>query len=99
DLFILTVKNGIQVQGQADFRPLQLRQHIRHATQIEPTASAPCQTTKSATGLASNCGSTATKAACPLERLRTGDEKMNAVLEKVKKVIGRDIPILTLGET
>jgi sigma-54 dependent transcriptional regulator, acetoin dehydrogenase operon transcriptional activator AcoR len=99
DPIILTLNNGIRVQGQADFRPLHLRQHFRHVTQSEPAAPAPCQTTKPATGLASYCGSTAAKAPCPLERLRTGDPKMNTVVEKVKKVIGRDIPILILGET
>jgi transcriptional regulator with PAS, ATPase and Fis domain len=49
--------------------------------------------------LASNCGPIAAKALSPLERLQTGDPKMNTVVEKVKKVLGHDIPILILGET
>ena len=34
-----------------------------------------------------------------MERLRTGDPKIDAVLGKIKKVLGRDIPILIQGET
>lgn len=34
-----------------------------------------------------------------LERLSTGDAQMNAVVEKVKRVLGRDIPVLIQGET
>lgn len=62
-------------------------------------APAPRQSTYTATDLASRFGSIAFKALSPLERLQTGDPKMNTVVEKVKKVIGRDIPILVLGET
>ncbi|MFH1815109.1 MAG: sigma-54-dependent Fis family transcriptional regulator [Pseudomonadota bacterium] len=36
---------------------------------------------------------------CGLERLSTGDAQMNAVVEKVKRVLGRDIPVLIQGET
>ncbi|AOF81001.1 bacterial regulatory, Fis family protein [Methyloversatilis sp. RAC08] len=34
-----------------------------------------------------------------LERLSTGDAQMNAVVDKVKRVLGRDIPVLIQGET
>jgi len=97
DPIALTLNNGIRVQGQADYRPLRSRQHFRPATQSESPAQR--QSTVAVTDSAGNCGSTATKASCPLERLQTGDETMHAVVEKVKKVVGRDIPILILGET
>jgi transcriptional regulator of acetoin/glycerol metabolism len=50
-------------------------------------------------------GSTATSLRPPadtdrgLERLSTGDAQMNAVVDKVKRVLGRDIPVLIQGET
>jgi transcriptional regulator with PAS, ATPase and Fis domain len=99
DPIVLILSNGIRVQGQADFRPVHLRQHIRQATRSESAAPATRQYTNAATGLARHGGSTVAIAPCPLERLRTGDPQMNTVVEKVKKVIGRDIPILILGET
>ncbi|MBL8469280.1 sigma-54-dependent Fis family transcriptional regulator [Methyloversatilis discipulorum] len=34
-----------------------------------------------------------------LERLSTGDAQMDAVVEKVRRVLGRDIPVLIQGET
>jgi sigma-54 dependent transcriptional regulator, acetoin dehydrogenase operon transcriptional activator AcoR len=34
-----------------------------------------------------------------LERLSTGDASMDAVVDKVKRVLGRDIPVLIQGET
>lgn len=99
DPITLTLDNGIRVQGQVDSRPLHLLQHFRRVTKSEPVAPAPSQTTKAASVITNDCGSIAAKALPPLERLQTGDPKMNAVVEKVKKVIGRDIPILILGET
>ncbi len=37
--------------------------------------------------------------ASQLDRLRTGDTQVSAVIDKVRRVIDRDIPILILGET
>jgi len=90
---VLALNSGFRVHGHADFRPLHLRRHFRHVTQSEPVA--PRQSAKTA----SDCGLTVAAALCPLERLRTGDATMNMVVEKVKKVLGRDIPILIMGET
>lgn len=60
---------------------------------------APCQPANTAASITGHRGTKALSTLSPLERLQTGDPKMNTVVEKVKKVIGRDIPILILGET
>ena len=84
DSIALTLSSGVRVQARADFRPSHLRRHSRPAIQSE-TAASPAVT--------------AVPRACPMERLQTGDPQIDAVLAKVKKVIGRDIPILIQGET
>ena len=100
DPIILTLNNGIRVHGQADFRPLHLRKPFRHATQSEPTAPAPRQFTKTATRRRQQLRIGRRQRAHPVGTTpdrRPADEY--AVVEKVKKVIGRDIPILIMGET
>ena len=90
DPILLTLNNGIRVQAKADSVPQHLRKHFHLTTQDKPAVSAPPHSAHAGT---------ATTAPCPLERLRTGDPQFNAVIDKVKKVVGRDIPILILGET
>jgi transcriptional regulator of acetoin/glycerol metabolism len=92
-----TLNNGIRVHARADFRPGHLRQHFRHATQSDVSMPTPFAATSAAAEGAHR--SPAKSTSCPLERLRTGDPKFDAVVEKVKKVVDRDIPILILGET
>jgi transcriptional regulator of acetoin/glycerol metabolism len=94
DSIVLTLSTGVRVQARADFRPSHLRRHSRLALQRQEAAApsaahAPGNTQPAATG----------RSNCPMERLQTGDPQINAVLTKVKKVIGRDIPILIQGET
>jgi len=94
DSMALTLSSGVRVQARADFRPSHLRRHSRLALQSETTATpavAPGE-------LVAQSPATARRN-CPMERLQTGDPQINAVLAKVKKVIGRDIPILIQGET
>jgi len=93
DSIALTLSTGVRVQARADFRPSHLRRHSRLAIQSQeaaPSAApAPVSTPAAATE----------RRNCPMERLQTGDPQINAVLAKVRKVIGRDIPILIQGET
>ncbi|MBK9021136.1 MAG: sigma-54-dependent Fis family transcriptional regulator [Sulfuritalea sp.] len=88
DSIALTLSSGVRVQARADFRPSHLRRHARLAIQHEAP---PSPAVASATDPA--------RSTCPMERLQTGDPQINAVLTKVRKVIGRDIPILIQGET
>ncbi|MFH1869824.1 MAG: sigma-54-dependent Fis family transcriptional regulator [Pseudomonadota bacterium] len=95
DSMALTLSSGVRVQARADFRPSHLRRHSRLAIESRPTA------TQAATSSEAVAQSTATAArrGCPMDRLQTGDPQIDAVVGKVKKVIGKDIPILIQGET
>jgi transcriptional regulator of acetoin/glycerol metabolism len=88
DPITLALNNGVRVQARADFRPAFLRRHSRPASPGGPAAVPPQQARGATSGQA-----------CPLEWLQTGDPQIDAVVAKVKKVIGRDIPILIQGET
>lgn len=96
DSISLTLSSGVRVQAHADFRPAHLRRHTRLGLQDEPGTVRPGAAAGAANPpLAGNMP----RSNCPMERLKTGDPQINAVLSKVKKVIGRDIPILIQGET
>ena len=86
----LKLSNGVRVQARADFLPKHLRRHSRLATQGDAAAT---------TNVGAPRKLALTNAGCPLQRLQTGDPQIDAVVVKVKKVIGRDIPILIQGET
>ncbi len=94
DPMALTLSSGVRVQARADFRAAHLRRHSRLAIQNEAVANPALVPV----AYAAQAPATARRD-CPMERLQTGDPQINAVLVKVKKVIGRDIPILIQGET
>ncbi len=104
DPLTLTLNNGVRVQAKADYRPSQLRRHSRIALDNPPAAAdtparpAPVSRT-SATPAAEPLATGEAKPPCPLHRLQNGDAQIDAVVTKVRKVIGRDIPILIQGET
>lgn len=100
DSIVLTLDNGVRVQARADFHQTYLRRISRLAISGEAAVPGTCPapgTTEDA-GLISPA-QVRGKAPCPLEWLQTGDPQIDAVIGKVKKVIGRDIPILIQGET
>jgi transcriptional regulator of acetoin/glycerol metabolism len=94
DAMTLTLSSGVRVQARADFRPSHLRRHSRLALQSDTTRSPPPAADEPSAQAAASA-----RRNCPMERLQTGDPQINAVLVKVRKVIGRDIPILIQGET
>ena len=89
DPIALTLSNGVRVLARADFGAGNLRRQTRLAitTNDSPRSSDAAAASAQAPW------------SCALERLRTGDPHIDAVIVKVKKVIGRDIPILIQGET
>lgn len=95
DSLALTLASGVRVQARADFRPIHLRRHSRLALQSHPTEARAIATTE----IPEQFSPAPARRGCPMERLQTGDPQINAVVNKVKKVIGRDIPILIQGET
>jgi len=94
DSMALTLSSGVRVQARADFRPVLLRRHSRLAIQSESAAPRA-----GAASDASRQSVSGDRQGCPMEWLQTGDPQIDAVIGKVKKVIGRDIPILIQGET
>ncbi|OHC67968.1 MAG: hypothetical protein A3H93_03625 [Rhodocyclales bacterium RIFCSPLOWO2_02_FULL_63_24] len=101
DPITLTMNNGVRVQARADFRPANLRRHSRLVTQGDPSVAIldPAPATKCDGGGQRSPVQSKAIAPCPLEWLQTGDPQIDAVVAKVRKVIGRDIPILIQGET
>ncbi len=97
DPLILTLNNGIRVKARADFSAPHLHSLFRRTTAAKPpttAAFAPATEDPAACGPALDGGPS-----CPLGRLQTGDPQVNALIEKVRKVVGRDISILIQGET
>jgi transcriptional regulator of acetoin/glycerol metabolism len=94
DSMALTLASGVRVQARADFRPSHLRRHSRLAIQSQPASAQTAPTDE-----VSARATVPVRQGCPMERLQTGDPQINAVVNKVKKVIGKDIPILIQGET
>ena len=95
DSMALTLASGVRVQARADFRPQHLRRHSRRAIHGEP-ATPRVDAASKAPGQPVPAPA---RQSCPMEWLQTGDPQIEAVIGKVKKVIGRDIPILIQGET
>ncbi|NJD33974.1 MAG: sigma-54-dependent Fis family transcriptional regulator [Betaproteobacteria bacterium] len=95
DAMTLTLSSGVRVQARADFRPVHLRRHSRLAIQNEPATSRA----SAGSEVSGQSVSAPARQGCPMEWLQTGDPQIDAVIGKVKKVIGRDIPILIQGET
>ncbi|MBI3094926.1 MAG: sigma-54-dependent Fis family transcriptional regulator [Rhodocyclales bacterium] len=93
DSMALTLSSGVRVQARADFRPSHLRRHSRLAIDSQSATQA------AAAGGAAVQSAANLRRDCPMVRLQTGDPQIDAVVSKVKKVIGKDIPILIQGET
>lgn len=83
----LTLGNGRQVHARASLPAALLRRHTRIGEE-------PQRATTS-----EQVGGATTSVPCPLGQLQTGDPQIDAVVTKVRKVVGRDISILIQGET
>ncbi|MEB0138453.1 MULTISPECIES: sigma-54-dependent Fis family transcriptional regulator [unclassified Undibacterium] len=95
-LLNLCMPSGVHVYGRAQLHSLNTAFHqaaglaraIDGAERAPPPAAAtPRQT------------ATPTRKMSGLRYLDTGDTKVSALIEKVSKVLGKDIPILIMGET
>ncbi|HCY63760.1 MAG TPA: sigma-54-dependent Fis family transcriptional regulator [Oxalobacteraceae bacterium] len=84
----LCLHNGVRVYAKAEFRlSNQVFQHVANAGQVAQSTPAAQPASRNAQHLSS------------LRCLDTGDLQVAALIAKVRKVIGRDIPILINGET
>ena len=91
ELLTLCLHNGVRVYGRAQLR-------LAHsALQFSVNQPHPSDTA-SEQDSSQTCAQTPRKLS-GLRYLNTGDPKIAAVIEKVTKVLGFDIPILVMGET
>jgi transcriptional regulator of acetoin/glycerol metabolism len=93
-LLDLCMHNGVRVYGRAQLRLASSHfQHVLAAPQDgEPTAR------PTAAPSAMHAANAARKLS-GLRYLRTGDPQLELVLDKVTRVLGKDIPIMIMGET
>jgi len=100
DLLNLCLHNGVRVFGRAQLRLTHSAfQHSSNTVQQsggsapQPVDNPPSQQACQQNSIA------ATRRLSGLRYLNTGDPQIATVIEKVTKVLGRDIPILVMGET
>jgi transcriptional regulator of acetoin/glycerol metabolism len=102
DPLALTLGNGVSVQARAEFGAANLRRKTHfmggYANADGSSIVAHAGNTAKAP-MAPVANKAAELSSCPLARLQTGDAQVDAVVGKVRKVVGRDIPILIHGET
>jgi transcriptional regulator of acetoin/glycerol metabolism len=89
-LLNLCMHSGVRVYGRAQLRLA----NGAHALTENADTTSPSSTAPSASSQAA-----AARRLSGLRYLNTGDQQLEAVIDKVNKVLGRDIPILIMGET
>ncbi|HSF47429.1 MAG TPA: sigma-54-dependent Fis family transcriptional regulator [Burkholderiales bacterium] len=87
-ILALNLRNGIRVYGSIEFGS-----SLKRETTIPLCVPNVARSARPV-------GRTARASSCPsLESLSLGDERMAQAVAKAKRVIGRDIPVLIIGET
>lgn len=100
DLLSLCLHNGVRVFGRAQLRLTHgVYQQSSNAAQQADNAMPHNPMQHSALQESQHNAAAATRRLSGLRYLNTGDPKIAAVIDKVTKVLGRDIPILVMGET
>ncbi|MFZ4878834.1 sigma-54-dependent Fis family transcriptional regulator [Janthinobacterium sp. Mn2066] len=89
-LLDLCLPSGVRVLGRAELRLANHAFQYALSASSEPAEKNPATTVTPASTARRLSG---------LRYLRTGDPQLELVIEKVGKVLGRDIPILIMGET
>jgi transcriptional regulator of acetoin/glycerol metabolism len=90
-LLDLCMHNGVRVRGRAELRLTNGVHVLTGASGTDPVA-APAAPTAPAAGKGP-------RRLSGLRYLNTGDPQLEQVIDKVNKVLGRDVPILIMGET
>lgn len=91
ELLKLCLHNGVRVFGRAELRL------AHHSFQLSSTV--PKESESLPVQHDSQSSAQAKRRPSGLRYLNTGDPQIAAAIEKVTKVLGRDIPILIMGET
>ncbi|RKE38524.1 transcriptional regulator of acetoin/glycerol metabolism [Paraburkholderia sp. BL23I1N1] len=91
---VLTLPSGVRVVARGEFAA------PRYVASADVLSDAPRATTSSgARAAARPCEAAPPTPLATLETLDTGDAQVSAILRRVAKLRGRDIPILVLGKT
>ncbi|MES2345963.1 MAG: sigma-54-dependent Fis family transcriptional regulator [Pseudomonadota bacterium] len=90
-LLNLCMHNGVRVYGRAQLRLTNnvFQQSLSTERTAQPVLAA----------VAANQAAAQERRLSGLRYLRTGDQQLELVIEKVTRVLGRDIPIMIMGET
>jgi transcriptional regulator of acetoin/glycerol metabolism len=89
-LLNLCMHNGVRVYGRAQ---------LRLANNAFQQALIPGRAPPATAAVAANQTAAQTRRLSGLRYLRTGDPQLELVIEKVTRVLGKDIPIMIMGET
>ena len=89
-LLNLCMHNGVQVYGRAQ---------LRLANTVFQQALIPGRAPPATQAVAANQAAAQNRRLSGLRYLRTGDPQLELVIEKVTRVLGKDIPIMIMGET
>jgi len=97
-LLNLCMHSGVRVYGRAQLR---LANGVHALTSNNELISMPPSPAVQATSAAAQAtiAANAARRLSGLRYLNTGDPQLELVIDKVNKVLGRDIPILVMGET
>ena len=92
-LLNLCMHNGVRVVGRAQLRLANsVFQHSLSGERAAPAVPANA-------AVAANQAAAQARRLSGLRYLRTGDQQLELVIDKVTRVLGRDIPIMIMGET
>ena len=92
-LLTLCMHNGVRVYGRAQLR---LANNVFQQS-LSGERTAPANPATAAAG--ANQAAAQARRLSGLRYLRTGDPQLELVIDKVTRVLGRDIPIMIMGET
>ncbi|MRX11763.1 GAF domain-containing protein [Pseudoduganella sp. FT25W] len=89
-LLNLCMHSGVRVYGRAQ---------LRLTNSVFQQSLAPERAAPATSAVAANQAAASARRLSGLRYLRTGDPQLELVIEKVTRVLGRDIPIMIMGET
>ncbi|MHA4868360.1 sigma-54-dependent Fis family transcriptional regulator [Duganella sp. PWIR1] len=91
-LLNLCMHNGVRVYGRAQMR-------LSNSVFQQSLSDRPALASPATQAVAANQAAAQARRLSGLRYLRTGDPQLELVIDKVTRVLGRDIPIMIMGET
>jgi transcriptional regulator of acetoin/glycerol metabolism len=98
-LLNLCLLSGVRVVGRAQLRLMNEAQALPGGAKYDDRLSVPGAPAQPASAPTAGQAAVAARRLSGLRYLNTGDPQLEQVIMKVNKVLGRDIPILVMGET